>query len=137
MPDWGVYCLIVFMFAIIAFKTCLEHYENKQELYERKKRVSFVNPEEILNSLYSYLNFTRDDVKLTLYKVLNKGKEEESKRIQKLGQIAHGHGKAIEIEMEDYYPIDHLDSAIHHSQTLTILKLIMLLIQIYLFLKKK
>ena len=134
MPDWGVYCLIVFMFAIIAFKTCLEHYENKQELYERKKRVSFVNPEEILNSLYSYLNFTRDDVKLTLYKVLDKGKE-ESKRIQKLGQIAHG--KAIEIEMEDYYPIDHLDSAIHHSQTLTILKLIMLLIQIYLFLKKK
>lgn len=80
------------------------------------------------------MNFTRDDVKLTLYKVLDKGKE-ESKRIQKLGQIAHG--KAIEIEMEDYYPIDHLDSAIHHSQTLTILKLIMLLIQIYLFLKKK
>lgn len=52
------------------------------------------------------MNFTRDDVKLTLYKVLDKGKKEESKRIQKLGHIAHG--KAIEIEMEDYYPIDHL-----------------------------
>lgn len=32
LPDWGVCCLIIFMFAIIAFKTCLEHYENKQEL---------------------------------------------------------------------------------------------------------
>ena len=106
LPDWVVYLLIFFLLAIVISRIYLEFYENRI-------RASFVDPEEILNSLYKYINFERDDVKLKLYKVLNNGKNHKSKGIQKLGQIVHG--KAIEIEMDDFYPTDHLDSAIQHT----------------------
>lgn len=106
LPDLAVILLILFFIAIVIYKIYLEFYENTI-------RASFVDPEEILNSLYKYLNFEHDDVKLTLYKVLNNEKKHKSKGIQKLGQIVHG--KAIEIEMDDFYSTDHLDSAIQHT----------------------
>ena len=106
LPDWVVYLLIFCLIAIVISKIYLEIYENRI-------KPSFVDPEEILNSLYKYLNFEHDDVKLTLYKVLNNGEKHKSKGIQKLGQIVHG--KSIEIKMDDFYSIDHLDSALQHT----------------------
>lgn len=106
LPDRVVYFLILCLILIAICKLYLEFYENRI-------KDSFVDPEEILNSLYKYLNFEHDDVKLTLYKVLNDGEKRKSKGIQKLGQIVHG--KSIEIEMDDFYPRYHLASAIQHS----------------------
>lgn len=106
LPDWVVYLLVVFLLVFEVYKLYLEFYENRI-------RDSFVNPEEILNSLYDYLGFDRGDVKLTLYKVLDNEKNYKSKGVQKLGQIVDG--KAIEIEMKDFYSTDHLYSAIKHT----------------------
>lgn len=83
------------------------------ESYDEIKNRTWVNPQEILITLYNSMEFKDSDVRITLYKVLDK--PIFKRELQLLGDYSRG--EILKIPMEDFYSKKHLIKAINNVES--------------------